>query len=89
MQKKYQKKFRVFQIMAFEHVSGISRNYHENTCERHSTCYQTVLRFHIWLKEIFSNSICRGLMENSDESATVLISAMFVSRGYIDSPKMF
>ena len=32
MQYKFQKMFRVFKIMAFEHVSGISVNYDQNTC---------------------------------------------------------
>ena len=39
--------FTDFEIMAFEHVLGISRNYDENIWERHSTCYETVLRIHI------------------------------------------
>ena len=47
MQKKLRKIFRVFNIMAFEHVAGYSLNYDKQTCEWHSTCYQTVVRFHI------------------------------------------
>ena len=89
MQKKLEKMFRVFQIMAFEHVSGISLNYDKQTCERQSTCCQTVLRSQIWLKEMFSNSICIGLMENLAESAAVLILAVFVTRQHVDSPEMF
>ena len=37
----------VIQIMAFEDVAGNSLKYDENTCDRNSTCYQTVLRFQI------------------------------------------
>ena len=37
----------VFGIMAFEDVPGNSLNYDENTCDRQSRCYQTVLRFQI------------------------------------------
>ena len=37
--------FAVFEIMAFEHFPEISPTYHENTCDRHSKSYQTVLRF--------------------------------------------
>ena len=37
----------VFEIMVFEHASGISLNYDGNTCERQSTCYERVLRFYI------------------------------------------
>ena len=56
--------FRIFEIMAFEHVGGIALNYDENTCDRQSTIYQTLLRFHLGLKQIFLNLICLGLMEN-------------------------
>ena len=33
---------------------------------------------------MFSNSICLGLMENLDESAAVLIWAVFVTREPVD-----
>ena len=56
--------FWAFERMAFEHVWGISVNYDKNTWDGQSTCYETVLRFYIRLKEMFSNSICLGLMEN-------------------------
>ena len=39
--------FVVFKTMAFEHGAGISLSYDENTCERESTCYQTVQRLQI------------------------------------------
>ena len=81
--------FIVFEIMAFEHIWGISLNSEENTWERQSTCYQTVLRIHIRLKELFFNLICLGLMENWDESATMLISAVIVAREHVESPKVF
>ena len=64
MEEKFEKMFRVFDRMVIEHVAGISLNYEKNTLYRQSPCYQTVLTFQIWLKETFSNSICRGLMEN-------------------------
>ena len=35
----------VLEIIAFDHVAVYSLNYDENTCDRQSTCYQTVLRF--------------------------------------------
>ena len=57
-------KFSVFEIMAFEHVARISLSYDENACDPQSMCYQTNLRFQILLKEVFSNSICLGLMKN-------------------------
>ena len=64
MQEKLKKKFSVFELMAFEHVAGVSLIYDENTCDPQSTCDQTNLSFQILLKEMFSNSICFGLMEN-------------------------
>ena len=70
--------------MAFEHVAAISLSDDENTCHRQSTCYQTVLRLHVWLKEMFSNLICLGLTQNEDESAAVPISAVFVTRQHVD-----
>ena len=75
--------------MAFEHVAGISLNYEKQRCEWHSTSYETVLIFHIWLKDMFSNLICLGLMENSGESAAVLISEVFVTREHVASPEVF
>ena len=56
--------FKIYENMGFEHNAGISLNYDENICDRQSTRYQAVLRFHTWLKEMFSNSICLALMEN-------------------------
>ena len=56
--------FPVFEIMAFEHVAGISFNYDENTCDRQSTCSQIVLRFQILLTEMISDSVCLWLMGN-------------------------
>ena len=42
-----QKTVLVLKIIAFEPVVGISLSYDENTRDRQSTCYQTVLRFKI------------------------------------------
>ena len=75
--------------MAFDHVEGITMNYDENTSDRHSTCYQTVLRLQISPKEMLSNSICLCLMENQYQSGPVLISAVFVTSEGVDSPKVF
>ena len=54
----------VFEIMTFEHIARISLKYDKNTCDWQSTCYQTAVRFQIWLREILPNSICLGLMES-------------------------
>ena len=45
MKQKFKEMFKVFEIMAFGHVAGISLNYDQNTCDPQSMCYQTVLRF--------------------------------------------
>ena len=78
-----------FEIMAFKHVAGISLNSDEQISEQQSTCYQTVLGFHIWLKPMFSNSISIGIIKNYGQSAAVLISAVFLTREHVDSPKVF
>ena len=39
--------FDVFEIIAFETVAQIPFIYDENTCDRLSSCYQTVLGFWI------------------------------------------
>ena len=63
MQQKFEKRFLVFEEKAFEAAAGISLNYDKNACDRKLTCRRTVLRFQIWLTEMFSNSIWFGLME--------------------------
>ena len=45
------KSFLALELMVFERVPGIYVNYDENTCDRQSTCYQTVVKFQISLKE--------------------------------------
>ena len=75
--------------MSFEHVAGISLNYEKQTRDRQSTCYQRVQRFHLPQKQMFSNSICPGLIECSDENAPVLISAVLRTREHVDSPQVF
>ena len=89
MQEKFKKMFTLFEIMTFAHLAGISLNYDLNTCDWQSTCYQTVLRFHFWLKQTVSNSIYLAIMENYDESYAVLISAVFHTHENVDSPKVF
>ena len=56
--------FLVFEKMAFEPFVGTYLNYGKNTYDRQSTCHQTLLTFHISLREMVSNLISLGLMEN-------------------------
>ena len=78
----------VFEIMAFKHVAGTYLNSDENTFYRKSTYYPTVLRFHICLREMFSSLICLDIMKNSNESAAVMISAVFVTHQHVVSRKV-
>ena len=63
--------FFVFEIIALKPFPGISLIHDENTCDRQSTCYQTVLRFWISLREMFSKSISFRFIENWDKSAAL------------------
>ena len=61
----------------------------ENTCDWQSTCYQTVLTFRISLTEISPNPMWVGSMEISDESASMVVSAVFNTREHVDPRKVF
>ena len=49
--------FFVLKIIAFEYVAVTYLHYEVNSCDRQSTCYQTVLRSQIWLEQMSSNWI--------------------------------
>ena len=83
------KLFMAFKIIASDFAAGISLSYQENTCDRLSMFSQTVLTFWILFREIFSNSICLGIMENSDKGAPVQISVVFGTREHVDSRRVF
>ena len=51
--------------------------------------FRTVLRFQILLNETFSDSVCVGSMESFDESASMVVSALFNTRGHVDSGRVF
>ena len=89
MQLNFKKLFSIFEIIALEPVAGISLLYDENTCDRQSPFFQTVLGFRIWLREMLSNSICPRLLENSDKSAALHVSAVFGNREHVDSGRVF
>ena len=79
----------LFVIIALEPVAGISLNYDENTYDRQSLCYQGILRFEIWLREIFSNSTCLPLKENKNKNAAVQVAVVFRTCEQVDSRKVF
>ena len=70
--------------MPFDVVAANSSYFDGNTCHRQPMCYKTVLNFQFWLRQAFSNSIYRILMEKSDNSGSVLISAVFETREDLD-----
>ena len=76
---------RIFEIIASKHFAGIFLNCDEETCDQQSTSYQKVLGFQNSLKKMFSNSICLPIMENYNERAAALISAVFVTHQHVDS----
>ena len=53
------------------------------------TCYETVLRFQIWLTEILSKSMCLRLLEIEDKSGTMVISAVFNTRQHVPCGRVF
>ena len=89
MQKKLENIFSVFEIWAFQPVPGISFIYKVNTCDLEWTCYQTVLRFRIWIREIFSKSLCSRLIKNWDKSVVLYVPAVFGSREHVSWGRVF
>ena len=64
MEQKIEKKFFVFQIIAFELGVTNSHNLEQDTCRRQSMSEQTSLRFHLTLGETFSKSTSLRMMKN-------------------------
>ena len=89
MPPKFQKMFSVVELMAVEQVAEIFFSNNENTYDPHSTCYQTVLKFQISLRETSLNSMCVGSKVSSGKSAFMVVSAVFNTRGYVDSRSVF
>ena len=65
MQKKIQKKFLVSQIIASEMAAVNCLYYELNTSHKKSMRSETVLRLCISVREIFSNAIAFGMINNS------------------------
>ena len=76
-EKQNEEKFFVFKVIAFESVETDSHNPKEDTCHWQSMCYETPLRFKIWLREKFSKSYSLRVMKKCDESALLQILQMF------------
>ena len=71
--KKNQKKFLLFNIIAFEPGSTNSHNPEQDTSHWQSICYQGTLRFNISLMEAYSRASCIRLMKKNKKSALMKI----------------
>ena len=60
----FKKVFLVLKIIVFELVAKISLKSSKKRCDWSSTCWKTVLRFQIWLRQMLFDWICLRLMEN-------------------------
>ena len=69
--------------MAFEIVAVNSEYCYRNTRHRQLMFEQTVLKFHIRLKQTFCNSIYLELTRKEGNTAAVLISAVFGTRYHV------
>ena len=64
MEKKIEKKFLVSQIIASEMAALNCLYYQGNACHNNSMRSETVLRLSISVREIFSNAIAFGMINN-------------------------
>ena len=65
MQKKFQKKFLVSEIIASEMAAVNCLYYEGNACHNKSMRSETVLRLFMSVREIFSNAIAFTMINNS------------------------
>ena len=66
-----------------------SCNIEEDTCHSQSMCWQTPLRFHLTLREMFRESTCIKLMKNHDKSTLMEISQVFRTLWHVDWLSVF
>ena len=77
MQKKNKKKSFVSEVIPLASVPVNLPYYEENTCHRQSLCSETILRFHISLRETFSKSFLLIMMKKFEKGAVMQISQLF------------
>ena len=82
MQKKIEKKFIVFQIIASDLAALNCLHYEGNTCHGQSMRWQTVLSLFISITEIFSNPIAFTVINNYAKGGVVQISTALVPVHY-------
>ena len=73
MKQKYQKKLLVLKIIAFESRTTNSHNIEQDICHWMSMCYETLIRFNISLREIFSESGSPRVIKNYGGSVLMKI----------------
>ena len=73
MKQKYQKKLLVLKLIAFESGMTNSHNVEQDICHWQSMCYETLLRFNISLREMFSKSGSPRVMKKYRGSALMKI----------------
>ena len=89
MEQKIQKKFFVFQIIAFELAVANCGNSEQDTCNWRSIRQQTPLRFDLTLGETFSKSTSLRIMEKHDKTAVMEILQAFWILSHADCQSMF
>ena len=76
MQQKIDKKFFLFETISSELVTLNCLYKEENTCHRHSVCWEIVLRFSMSLTETFCKSIAFTVINKYGKSAALQILTM-------------
>ena len=89
MEPKNHKKLLVLKIIAFKSGTTNSHNLEEDSCHQQSMCYETLLRFNISLREIFSKSASRRVMKIYDEGAFMKICQEFGTLKLVDCQRVF
>ena len=72
-EQKNQEKLLLLMIIAFQSGTANSHNPEQDILHWQSMCYETLLRFYISLREIFSKSGPPRLMKKYDKSALINI----------------
>ena len=89
MEQKIEKKFFVFEIIAFELGAAYSHNLEQVTCHRQSICEQTSLKLHLTLGETFSKSTSLIMLKKHDKNALKGIRQGFGTLSHVDCQSVF
>ena len=89
MEQEIEKKFFVFQILAFELGVANSRNIENYTCHGHSICSKIPLRFNLTLGDTFSKSTSPRMMKKHDTSTLMEFSQVFGTFSHADCQSVF